>query len=956
MLVARERELSTLVDALDAGADGAPSAVIVRGEAGIGKSRLVRELLDRARAMPDTVIATGTCVESGPVGAPYGAVRRLLHELALEVGVDALGDAAGSPRVRATLARLVPELDDGADAPPATGVDYVAEAVERVLERLSVDHHLVLVLEDLHWADDATRGLVRTLGATLRGSRLTLLLTYRADDVRTGHPLRATVAELERNRAISTVDVGRLDRHEVAEQIRRLTGAEPDAATVHAIEERSEGVPLFVEELVLSPDARLTGTLEDIVLARYERLGTAARAVARLLSVAADGVDEELLARAWAGRPADFRRGLEEALGAGAIRADGTALAFHHALLREAVQATLMPRERATAHARLALLLQGLVDDGRRDLAAGAAHHWRAAGEPGRAFDATVLALAGARAQYAMASAARLGEQLLELWDEVPDPEARADASALAIRCRIAEDLRDSGQMHAAMRAIDAALATAPERGAELERARLHAAAMSLASEHVGAAAAAVHVEPIETLLRGRTDAAALPYLVQARALSAHLVDRVTAMRVSDEVVDLAATSGDPSILSMALCKRSTVRARDGEYEAALADLDHALAIDEGAMLWGRCATANIVDTLNRLGRYDDAVEAGESAITDAIDVGLERRIGAPITANVAEALVNAGRLDEALVHVRRASTLLRGESPRWECFLLEIEAVAALWDGHLDRAAELLAAEAPLLPDPEDDAEGAFNAAALTVDLALARRAAAPPAEASRLLDDASRAAAMLLHPEAVRDPSAAAMLLLATCRAIAAARAARVPDDAALVDRAVALRDTQPDHPATAHVRALVDALLAGPDDVDRWRRAVDACGAGRSPRRLVHESRLRLALALRRAGDRRTAETMLAEVARDAGADGASLVGGWAAAALVRREETRSPLDSLTSREQEVLALVAGGLTNPQIGARLHIAPKTASVHVSAILAKVGAANRAEAAAWFSEHGRR
>src|SRR5690606_14262635 len=132
------------------------------------------------------------------IGAPFTPVRRLLHDLYLAVGDEAFRGAAGTATVVATLGMLLPELQDGAAAPPPTGADYVAEAVERMVENLSQEHHLVLVLEDLHWADTATLSLLKTLAVTLRGARVLLVATYRSDDVGRGHPLRDVLAELDR--------------------------------------------------------------------------------------------------------------------------------------------------------------------------------------------------------------------------------------------------------------------------------------------------------------------------------------------------------------------------------------------------------------------------------------------------------------------------------------------------------------------------------------------------------------------------------------------------------------------------------------------------------------------------------------------------------------------------------------------------------------------------------------
>ncbi|MDN4482141.1 helix-turn-helix transcriptional regulator [Demequina lignilytica] len=946
-MVGRDRELGALLDAVASGRAGEPSTVLVRGEAGIGKTRLVTDLVDRSREMPGTVVASGSCVDLGPIGAPFTSVRRLLHELVEALGLEAVAAAAGSPRVRATLARLIPELDEGEEPPPASGADYVAEAIERVLENLSVEQHLLLVLEDLHWADDATRALLRTLAGTLRASRLTLVLTYRPEDVGRGHPLREVLADLERRRGVSMIDLHRLTREQVASQLRELQGKEPGAAVVASVLRRSEGVPFFVEELAGGDGDDAAGTLRDIVLARYDRLPGAARAVARLMSVAGERIDDALLREAWDGEEARRLEGLRQCLDAGALTADEAGFAFHHALLREAVYQDLLPSERTEAHRRLARIEQDRVDAGDTARAAAASHHWLAAQDVDRAFAAIVTALDEARAAYAVVSAARLGEQLLDLWDRVDSPAARLGMSALELRCQVAEDLYDAGESVSAMRAVDEALAVAPATGAAIERARLHATAMALTAEHVGRSGVPAHLEEIERLLGDRTDAAALPLRVGALAARAVRSDSPRGAVLADDCVALARTAGSPETLSMALCKRAVVNRKRSRYEDAIADLRAALTMDAGAVLWGRCATANLVDVLNQMGRYDEAVAAGLATLDEAIEAGLERRIGAPILANVAEALVNAGRTDEAMPHLRRARALLAGDSPRWGDFLVEIEATALLWDGRIDEASEVI--EGPGVPPAvEDDAEAAFNRAAILVEAETARAMESPPVAARAHAASALGRASALSTEEARAEPDAAARLLVAASRAIAVARSARLDPDDSLVASAHEVAAALPRHPAMAAWARTADALVAEAP-AETWgdiARAAD----GNAPVRLVLEARLWEALALRREGRRADAREAFDALARHPDAGRAPLVLRWA-----ERETAGTALQtagpSLTAREGEVLALLAAGLTNPEIGDRLVISRKTVSVHVSAILAKLGAANRTEAAAYYA-----
>ena len=252
-MIGRRAELDTLLEAFDDGVTGHPRTVIVRGEAGIGKTRLVQEFLaeasGRARRGLPLVVAIGQCVDLGPIGAPFGPIRRVLRDLHAAVGTDGLREAAGSPAVIATLAALVPGIADDAVAGEERPGEF-AEAIEVLLESLSGDRHVVVVIEDLQWADAATLALLKTLASTLRGRHLTIVATYRSDDIDRFHPLKPVLAELDRTRTIIRVEVGRLSPEEVAEQVAQLATADRDLRDVDELADRSGGIPFLVEELV----------------------------------------------------------------------------------------------------------------------------------------------------------------------------------------------------------------------------------------------------------------------------------------------------------------------------------------------------------------------------------------------------------------------------------------------------------------------------------------------------------------------------------------------------------------------------------------------------------------------------------------------------------------------------------------------------------------------------------
>ncbi|WP_426520035.1 ATP-binding protein [Diaminobutyricibacter sp. McL0618] len=310
-MIGREPDLETLREQLAESSEGSPRAVVVGGEAGIGKTRLLDEF--RAEASRSALVLTGRSVDLGADGAPYAPFTGILRQLADDIGIGALLDAAGPSRSALTV--LLPELSsiEGLDSPGTaarTGVERLYELVAVLFENVSRERQLVIIIEDIHWADAATLELVRFLIRMLAGGKILIVLSYRSDEVLRGHPLRSYLPELERTRRVVRWELGRLDRAQVATQSEQILGCPADAATVDRVYQLSEGVPFFVEELIgidhLGTGDDLPETLRELLLARYERLSEPTQHVLRLISAGGGCVDHEVLAAVFTGTPEEL--------------------------------------------------------------------------------------------------------------------------------------------------------------------------------------------------------------------------------------------------------------------------------------------------------------------------------------------------------------------------------------------------------------------------------------------------------------------------------------------------------------------------------------------------------------------------------------------------------------------------------------------------------------------------
>ena len=386
-LIGRAAELAELEAALHDAADGRPSLAFVAGESGVGKSRVVAELAGRIREDGGRV-AIGECVELGEEELPYAPLVSVLRALARDH--DPVLDEL-PPAARAELAALLPELGGEARAERETsqGQPRLFEALLTLLDLLGRDGPFALVLEDIHWADRSTRAFLVFLARSLWTEHVLVIATYRSDELHRRHPLRPLLAELERDTRARRIELARLTRDELADLLADILGGAADDELVERLYARSEGNPLFTEELLA---ARLDGrgglptTLRDALMVRIERLSEPAQEVLRVLS-AGRRLPHAVLAEASGLGASELRAVVREAAESNVIVADARGrYQFRHALLREVVHDDLLPGEHAELHLALARALEHQAEETGEDalITAGIAHHYLSGRRPAR--------------------------------------------------------------------------------------------------------------------------------------------------------------------------------------------------------------------------------------------------------------------------------------------------------------------------------------------------------------------------------------------------------------------------------------------------------------------------------------------------------------------------------------------------------------------------------------------
>jgi DNA-binding CsgD family transcriptional regulator len=936
VLVGRVADLAALRDALKRTRSAEPSTVLVGGEAGVGKTRLVEEFC-RSAAAEGAHVLTGQCLELGEEGLPFAPFASALRKL---VNVEGLEVLEGRER---DFARLLPELGLPAEAGEARR-GYLFELVAALFARLSERQPLVLVLEDLHWADTSTRDLIGFLVRSARLPHVLMIATYRTDELQRGHPLRPFLAELDRVRGVHRLELDRLDRDGTAEMLAQLLGVEPDPKTVDTVSERTQGNPFFIEQFAMSGDPAcgdIPQSLRDLLLSRVDQLPESAQRVLRVASVGGTRFGHELLSRVAGMGEADLESALRVIVAAQLVVVDPDGgYEFRHALVREAVHDDLLPGEHARLHARYAQAVEAepnLVAMGRAP--AEIAHHWHAAHDHPRALVAAKRAADDAGRRYAYAEQSRLLDRVLELWEQVPDAATLLGTTHVDLLEETALSAIDSGDHMRALSLTRAALADL-DAGAEPVRAARLLVRRAKLLYNMGKSNGVPEAWEAYRLLRPAPNSSERVMLMADVAYQLAGIDNAEAGRIAEEAKAAAVELGDVATEVAATITFGLVCAGQIPAEEGLVSMQESAARARATGDLPNLARALVAisDTLFELGRYEESAAAAAEGVPHADRVGVSRTTGVFLLANHAEALIALGRWDEADARLAEAARL---DPPgRLAVPWLWLRARIRLARGH-EGAEPLVSRAVSFLGRPFLNEENRLLLQELRTLAELRSGDVAAALSAARTAVD---------EPAIADKPRYGWPLLAAAATAVE--RAAAEPDVADLRSRIAELAaGMSVQYAAYRAYSAQVAATLDG--GVDRWRQAVAAWRAD-GQRYQLAEALLGLATAAAGAGDRAAAGEAIEEAVAVAAALGAAPLVD-AADTLARRVGLRSaghPAPSgtelLTAREQEVLRLVAEGQSNSRIAERLYISPKTASVHVSRIIAKLEVNNRVEAAA--------
>jgi DNA-binding CsgD family transcriptional regulator len=974
VFVGREASLAILGAALDDAAAGDGSTVLVAGESGIGKSRLVAELSVRARERGFTVL-TGECLELAEGELPYaaliGALRSLLRERPSEDAGEVLGDRSGE------LARLLPELRPAGG--PAGGAFDVEGAQARLFEqllgtlsRLGSEAPVLLVIEDLHWADRSTRDFIAFLVRNARRERLALVATYRSDELHRRHPLRPFVLELERSGQATRVDLGPFDDGELREQLTAIAGVAPGPELLERLRERSDGNPFFAEELLAAsagPGGALPESLRDALLLRVESLSEQSQSLLRIAAVAGRTIDHSLLVAVTSLGEEQLNAALREAISGYVLIHDpnSTGYSFRHALLREAVYGDLLPGERRSLHVALAEALEAHPEYGSSPAATAAeiAHHWHEAHDLPQALRASIEAGLGAERIRALAEASLHFQRALEVWDVAAGSGEEPALGRIEVMRRAAEAEGLAG---------DAARATALARAAlEMVDPDRDPVTAALIQERIGRYMwiegrgeeslpenrRAVELIPADppSAERALVLAALGQMLMLCNRFDECLPPCEEALAIAREVDAESIEAHALNTVAATYCHRGEP-GRGVEATSEAREIANRLGLIEEI---GR-SYANGGDALDQAGRVEEAIALAQEGIERCQELGAGRGFGGFLRGEIAfrylrsgrwaeadslvlsiaearpsgvvEGQVNLilaqlradqGRLEEAVGHARRAREIVvYSGGGMWLAPLCVAEATIHLWEGEPEVAAAGIDRCLGLI----EDAETSFYTACL---YEFGARAVAEIGE--RTADERTREAQLTKG-----------RALLARLDSVLGGTAG-TPPPAALASRAACAAEL---------------TRLSGEDGVGAWLGAQALWQEVGDSYRAAYAGWRAAEATLAGEGKHSDAEDLAGKAlgtALELGATPlASELESLGRRARLELSVEEHPGDAptelaefdLTPRELEVLARLAEGMTNPEIAAELFISQKTASVHVSHILAKLGVGNRAKAAA--------
>jgi DNA-binding CsgD family transcriptional regulator/tetratricopeptide (TPR) repeat protein len=937
--VGRSAELAVVERAVNDARDGLPSVLLVSGEAGIGKSGLVAEGARRSQVP----LYLGRCVHVGGDLIPLQPVADLLRQAHRAVPsarsvADVLALSNGGPKLGDTRGLFVTLLD--------------------VAETLAADGPVIIGFEDLHWADEATWDLFEFMARNLVDERVVLVGTHRSNEANAKASHRRRLAELNRLPGARRLHLSGLDRDDVTAWVPDLIGGPAAPALVDDVLARGQGNPFFTKELVTAHVAgeAIPIVLSDLISADIAELDAPTREVLNAVAAVGHETSHELLVRVTGLGADSVEQAVRAAIDAQLLVVDNEAYWFRHALIGEVVYADVLPPQRVRMHRRIAEVIAadpaGLSS--RADRASELAFHLDRTGDARAAFVA-LLAAADIAESVAPGAAFRHLERALDLWELAGEA---ATGECRSHRMWQAAELADATVSSA--RAVELARAAAavgpPAQGDAWGHERL--GRYLWASGRVEESQ--TEFEHAASLLTGDVGpeaACVFAGLGQADFMAGRFE---SADRLSRKAIELTSSvETDPLTWVLARHVQGSVRNHLGEPDAGVELCRDAFLAAPTAYSRGVCAFLYGVVLLSA-GRTQEAINVALDAVAEGQRAGLDGNLGALTDTVAAEGLIRLGRWNEAEAILDRHAT--DDSVPLVALRLGRARAMLAARRGQGDRARELLD---DATAHPADGMHLSYLLVG-TADVHLILRdwtAAASDAE----LGWGATPVTVLLWSARFAMLSVEAGVELAL-DAIASRQPIDLADTVAhlqeridAVNMEVSTRtEHRPGRDAIAHLAHATATLsrLTTPDP-DAWAEAARRW-SDLGDRWWTAVARLREAEAAASAGTADRAATALRvahALAADLGA--VSLVAEVEAVSRRTRisieEPTRVDLDEssishlgLTPREAEVLTLVSGGRTNRQIGEALFVSEKTAGVHVSNILRKLGVSSRVDAAA--------
>ena len=957
-LVERRAELEALERALERAGEGDPTVTLVMGEAGIGKSRLLREAELHARAQGMAVLR-GECLRLDGGELPFAPLAALLRDAPPEELEAAISELA--PEVRAELERAFPHLGaglpvGGGSAPDRFAQARVFEAIVLLLGALGRAAPLLVVLEDVHWVDRSTREFVRFLVRGLRRERLAMAISFRTGELGSADPVRDMLAEMQYHERVTLVELAPLGREGIAAQLEGILGSAPEPSLAAELHERCGGNPLFAEELLSAHrdpgGEKLPARLADALRVRLRRVPEPARRLLPYAAAIGRPAPAGLLGAASSTGEPELSAALRDAVDHHLLVHDRErdAFLFRHDVVREAVYADLLPGERAPVHGAVAEAI------GEAGAQAELAVHWRAAGDRERALRASVAAGLEAEAARAFDEALRHLRAALELWPEEGEPGVELDRVELL--GHLSDLARHTGDHSQAVAWCEQALASlgAPEDAA---RAALFFERLGRLRSFEDDGGLAAYQEALRLL--GDDDRAGRARLLGVEAFALWALHRHDEARErAESSLAIAQEAGAAGEAAYARTVLGLVVAYAGQPALGAEHLRTAIGELEGL---GRPedllhAHLYLAEALRLVGDFEDALAVTSDGERHARRLGMEASFGRFLALNAATDEFLLGRWAEAEA---RLEELDGADLEPWNAIARgQVAGQLHLARGRLEDAArELRDAEALCEGAPAEYLPAVYAALA---ELELwqgrpqdARALVRKGLEATEGSEEMLYAPSLFAMGARAEADAALAAPGDAGERERAAAAAARLAE---ALEELVADDATPPSALAHAEAARAEAARATGADDQAAWSAVVDAWAALGAPYPAAYAGWRRAEAALRDAGARAGADALRAAHAQ-ATELGAALMRSELEA-LARR--ARVPLDAgapageqgdaltalgLTAREAEVLELVGEGLTNRQIAERLFISPKTAGLHVSNILGKLRVSNRTQAA---------